>query len=238
MTPTKLSMITDLPFFQDLSPSSQMAIQSIARTYTLKNNEPLFTQGDIARSFYVVIKGGIRLLEHTSEGKAVNLKIYGSGDLFGMLAISGEFRQHASAISTQNTIVLGFEGEAMRRIMLQHADIALKFIDALVDHVHHAHSRIRQMAVEKTERRLARALLHFCEKFGQPQEEQLSANFTQQDIAEFTGTTVETVNRTFRTWEQLNYIERYRGRVVIRQREGLQRIADEIGDEGMGYLVE
>lgn len=238
MTLTKLSTIATLPFFHELMPQSHIALQKIARTYTLKTNENLFVQGDNARSIYIVLSGGVRLVEHTAEGKAITLKIYGYNDLFGMLAISGEFRQHASAIAVQDSMVIGFEGQAMREAILQHPDIGLTLVDALVDHVHHAHDRIRQMAVEKTERRLARALLIFCDKFGQLQDDNLSANFTQQNIAEFTGTTIETVNRTFRTWEKLNYIKRYRGRVAIHQREGLQRIADEVVDEGREYLVE
>lgn len=95
------------------------------------------------------------------------------------------------------------------------------------------------MAVEKTERRLARALMHFCQKFGdRAPDNSMEAQFTQQDIAEFTGTTIETVNRFFKQWQKAGYISLQRKQVRIVAPDGLRQIINEESDPGMAYLVE
>lgn len=229
-----------LTLFAGLNDQALAALARIARYYTLRAGETLFSQGDQARSMYVVVEGGVRLVEHTTEGKDVNLKIYGPDDVFGLLAISGEFPHYAEIVAVQDSELVGFAGEAMRRVMLEYSSIALQIIDVLVTHVHQAHSRVRQMAVEKTERRLARALLHFCQKFGQVDGDgqPIVCSLTQQDIAEFTGTTVETVNRQLRVWEEAGYVERQWRQIIILDRIAMRQIASHDGEMGMGYLVE
>jgi len=231
--------VNELVFFDGLAASTITALQSIARYQTLVAGQHLFNQGDTARAFYVVLSGGVRLVEHTTEGKALNLKVYGPGDVFGLLAIAGGFTYHAGVVALTTSDVIAFDGVQTRQLLHQHPDLALRIIDELVDHVHHSHDRIRQMAVEKVRRRVARALLHFCSKFGQTEpDNRVSANFSQKDIAEFTGTTIETVNRFLREWEKLGYIEWKRMRIILLEPEKLHQIADDNEDMGMTYLVE
>ncbi|MEO0565233.1 MAG: Crp/Fnr family transcriptional regulator [Chloroflexota bacterium] len=231
-----MNPIQDLQLFDGLDADVIEAIQSIAEQIVLAKGEKLYEQGDTATAFYVVLRGGVRMVEHTYDGKSLNLKVYGPGDSFGLLAIAGGYSHAAEMVAMHPTVVLGFEGSIVRRLIADYPSVGLRIIDALVDHVHHAHDRIRHMALEKTERRLARALLHFCTKFGQQNgNEQIRANFTQKDIAEFTSTTVETVSRFFKTWEKQGYIKRDRMSITVLSVEGLRRIIDEDGERGMGY---
>ncbi len=131
-------------------------------------------------------------------------------------------------------------GDDTRRVMLDYPELALLVIDSLTAHVQHAHSRIRSLAVEKTERRLARSLLHFYEKFGHRSPDglhQIDVGLSQQDIAEFTGTTQETVNRLLRTWEKQQIIRRSRLQIVILNLEVLQELAADPKQVDMAYLV-
>lgn len=233
---TDEATIRRLPLFDGLDDASITALGTIARQHTLRTDETLFRQGDYARSFYAVAAGGVRLIEHTTEGKVVNLKVYGTGDIFGLLAVAGVFPHYAEIVAVTHSTIIAFDGEKTRHLMQRHPAIALRVIDFLVDHVHHAHDRIRQMAVEKAEQRLARALLHLCNKFGQTTANcQILVDFSQQDIAEFTGTTVETVNRMFKTWEKQGYIERRRLTIAVLDAAALGQIAGERPDVGMGY---
>ncbi len=228
--------IQNLPLFTGLSAESLAALEQIAQRIVLAEGEKLCEQGTAAKTLYVVTRGGVRLVEHTTEGKDLNLKIYGPGDTFGMLAIAGGYTHHAGVVAVGPTVVLAFAGEEVRRIVQQHPDVGLRVVDALVDHVHHAHDRIRQMAIEKTERRLARALVQFSNKFGQlTSNQQVTTNFTQREIAEFTGTTTETVSRYFKQWEQAGYIKCDRKTVTVLSMNELQRIIDETGENRMGY---
>jgi CRP-like cAMP-binding protein len=50
---------------------------------------------------------------------------------------------------------------------------------------------------------------------------------SRQDVAEMTGTTLHTVSRILSAWEQAGLIESGRRRILLRDLERLNRIADE-----------
>lgn len=223
---------TDIPLetsalFAELAPETVNAFRMIATLYRLTPGENLFHQGDTAHSFYVVLEGGVRLVEHTDTGKNVNLKVYGVGDVFGLLAVAGDYVHPAAVQAVSDCVVVGIRGRAARQLMQRYPQFALRVIDCLVDHVHHAHTRIRHLAVEQTQRRLARAVVHFFQKFGLENGSSVSINakLTQQDVAEFTGTTVETVNRILRAWKKEGIVDLSRQSISLLDVAALQEIA-------------
>lgn len=231
---------TDLPLYDGLSHEARNALHSLARLQRLRAGSILFRQGATTSAFYSVLSGGMRLVENIEEGKQVSLKVYGAGDVFGLLALAGEFTHRADVVAVSYSEILEFNAPQTRILSQQYPEIALRIIDLLVLHVEHAHTRIRTLAAEKVERRLARSLLHLCQKFGSPETKGLLqvSNFTQQDIAEFTGTTIETVNRHLRNWEHLGIITRQRMQITIVDLAQLHDLANGSSDNGAGYSVD
>lgn len=221
--------LTVFPVFAALSASASAALAHIAMMQRLERGEFLYQQGEIASGFYLVAAGGVRLVETTYAGQDVHLKVYGAGDLFGLLAISGSYPHPSGAQAIDSSMVLRFPGEAVRTVIGQCPELGLVLVDLLVAHVHHAHGRIRQLAAERVERRLARALLHFAEKFGCPAGDAISieVSLSQQDLADFIGTTVETVNRTLKLWEGRGIIRRARQHIDVFTPDALAQIAEE-----------
>jgi CRP/FNR family transcriptional regulator, nitrogen oxide reductase regulator len=233
VTPRRGSRSIDLRSFAVFEPLDEVVLNALkqqAVLYRLKRRELLYQQGEEAHSIYLIQQGGVRLIEHTSDDQQVNIKVYGAGDLLGLLAISGSYAHPSSAEAIDDTQVIGIAGEAMRKLMRCHAVLGLLVVDLLIHHVHHAHSRIRHLVAERVEQRLARGLLHYCEKFGQLTSDQIIAidiTLSQQDMAEFSGTTVETVNRTLKIWEDKGYIRRSRQHVDVLNRDALAHIAED-----------
>ncbi len=213
------SILQTIPAFQSLAPEILDILANHTTIYDLRTNQPLYHQGDMASSFYVVLEGGIRLVEHTSEGRAVHLKLYGKGDVFGLLAVSGAYPYPAGAEAICNSTVASITGAQTRTIMLEHPALALLIIDMLVNHVHGAHARLRQMASERVEQRLARTLIHYAEKFGHWVDNELSIDvpLSQQALADFVGTALETINRTLSKWEKQNWIRLSRQHIDVLQ---------------------
>ncbi len=221
--------LSDIPALSSLDDSILRDLERIATPYALDSGQFLYRQGDPARAFYVVALGGVRLVEHTSDGQDVQLKVFARGEIFGLLAVSGEYLHPSSIQALDKSLIIAIPGLAARDLMVKRPTLALLLIDLLVEHVHHSHSRIRQFSAERVERRLARALLHYGEKFGTIQHGVVAIDIalSQKDLAEFAGTTVETVNRTLRVWEQREYIRCSRQHIDLLDRLALQAVAEE-----------
>lgn len=230
-------MLRDLPLVENLPARAVDALETSATCFALSSGEYLYQQGDIADNLYIVIEGGIRLVETTREGQNVHLKIYSRGDIFGVLAISNPFPHHSGAQAIGDSMVAVISGRSMRQLVVTHGELALFVVDHLVAHMQVAHGRIRQMAAERVERRLARALVHYASKFGTTLDEVISIDvpLTQKDLADFIGTTPETVNRILKAWEGNGVLRCSRQHIDVLD---LQTLGQSI-DEGvyMGQLM-
>lgn len=222
------AQIESLGPFNRLSDETIDALAEAAIVYSLAPQEMLYNQGELAQTFYAVASGGVKLIEHTPQGKVVNHKVYGPGDVFGMLAISGAYPHPSAVCSIDESVIIGFPGQIMRDLMGRFSDLGVRIFDLMVEHIHHAHDRLRQMSAERVEQRLARALQHYVEKFGVEQDDKMMIDIplSQQDVAEFTGTTLETINRTLKRWESEGIVKRARRRIDVLDRDALAEIAN------------
>jgi CRP-like cAMP-binding protein len=91
-----------------------------------------------------------------------------------------------------------------------------------------AHTRIRELATEAVERRVAHALLRLVRQAGRKTEDGVVIDFplTRQDIAEMTGTTLHTVSRLLSAWETKGLVASQRRQVTVRDPHGLVLIAE------------
>ncbi len=219
--------LQQVPVFEPIAARSFDMLATVAYTYELSTGEILYEQGTLAEEFYIVLEGGVRLSELTPEGKVVGLKMYGPGEFFGLLAISGSFPHPSRVDALQDSLVIGIRGDDMRQILAEDGQLGLLIVDIMIEHVHQAHYRIREMAAERVEQRLARTLLMLCQKFGQHNDKNkicIDMPITQQDLAEFTGSAIETINRTLKKWDQQEIIRLSRMRIEVLQPDFLRTI--------------
>ncbi|MGF1505216.1 MAG: Crp/Fnr family transcriptional regulator [Anaerolineae bacterium] len=173
-------------------------------------------------------KGALRLLRCTPQGHEVTLKIYGPGDVFGLLAVSGDYSGGATVEAIHKTEVIALLGQDIRQLMYTHGDLGVLITDLLVAHVHHAHKRLGNMTALRVDERLAASLLELAEKFGELCSSgiMIDVPLTQQDLAQFIGATPETVSRTLKTWSQTGLLQKERRHIILLKPASLLRIAD------------
>ncbi len=224
--------LSRLPLFSSLSPKAFEAVSSRGRILILRPDQTLYYRGDMAHSFYVVLSGAIRLVDYTPEGRATHIKLYGVGDCLGLLGISGPYPYLHGAEAIEETQLFAVRGDEIRQLALTYPEIGLSVIDALVAHIQEAHHRIAKQFAERVEQRLATALLHYAHKFGTPIEDGISLDvaISQQSLADFVNTTLESVNRTLSQWGKNGLVRVSRGHIDLLDMPTLRMISD--GDSG------
>ena len=192
----------------------------------------LFRQEDEAVYFWLLAKGRVRLSQITAEGEQVILHIAGPGEALGIVAVLSHFPYPVSAQAIEASTLLRWEAEQMQALMLRYPRMALNAVEILAEHVRHFQDRIRELATERVERRIARALLRLARQTGRriPEGVLLDLPLTRQDLAEMCGTTLYTVSRTLSAWEQAGILSTGRARVVVRTPHRLVAIAEDLRD--------
>jgi len=116
-------------------------------------------------------------------------------------------------------------------LVQEHPDLAWALIEELGRRLQQAHEKIRSLAVEKVERRVARLLLRMANTTGERLPGgavRITVPLSRQDIADMAGTVVETAIRTMSKFQKQGWIETREGHIVLLRPHELVAIAEEL----------
>ncbi|PIK73114.1 hypothetical protein CS379_10220 [Methylobacterium frigidaeris] len=95
----------------------------------------------------------------------------------------------------------------------------MRVIEVLCERLRFVSARLEEAVLMPLPARIARRLLALAEDFG------TELHISQDDIADFVGTTRETVNRQLQNWWRQGMLDIHRNRVVVRDPTTLASVA-------------
>ena len=230
---SQMEQIESVTLFRGLESEQLISIIKDSTEEEHKAEKLMFLQGDPARKFYILAKGSIKLYQTTPEGHQVVLHYLHAGEAFGIIAVLREIDYPVTAQVVEDCVVYVWSHEDIKRWIFKQPQIAINSIRILSNHILEFQNRIRELATEKVERRVARALLRLAQQSGEKIQTgvQINLKLTRQDIAEMTGTTMFSVSRMMHKWEQAGIINSSNDLIVISAPHELVKIADDIPDK-------
>jgi CRP/FNR family transcriptional regulator, nitrogen oxide reductase regulator len=200
----------------------QHEVAGAARERGVAGGATLCREGDPADALFMTLAGRLKLTQLSATGDEVVLRFAGPGDVFGGLAVLDGKAYPFSAAAVEPTRVLSWRrgdlGDLFRRL----PDFQRNVLAIVGGHGREALDRARELATEPVPRRLARALQRLLPE----PESDVIEGVTQQDLAQMAGTTLFTVSRTLAEWQRAGVLETGRGRVVVRDRAALGKLAE------------
>jgi CRP-like cAMP-binding protein len=228
------SLLAGVRLFAGLGPSALNELAAAAHLVRVTANESLFGQDDPAAAFFVLIGGRIKIAQITVEGHQVVLRYIGPGEVFGAVPLFTGTGYPAGATAVTDSLAARWDQAAIRPLLDRHPRILANVLAVVGQRLQELQNRYRELATERVEQRIARAVLRLLNKAGRRADAGIQIEFplSRQDIAEMTGTTLHTVSRIFSDWEQRGWMQSGRMRVTIRQPQALLAVADDVRRPG------
>jgi CRP-like cAMP-binding protein len=216
--------------FRGLAPDEVAAIVATGQRRRVARHAHFFRQGAPASALHVLLHGRTKLVQTTPEGHQVVVRIVGAGDMFGGVAILGDAVYPATAQAIGASEALVWPTAVVARLMARHPQLALNALRVLAHRLGELQDRYRELATERVEQRIARALVRLARQAGRRDDAGvlIDMELTRQDLAELTGTTLYTVSRILSGWQERGLIASGRTRVVIRDPHGVVAIAEDL----------
>lgn len=213
-----------------LEPSELASIAQDGRIRRLRRGAYLFRQGAQATSLYILVAGSIKMTQLTPEGHQVLLRVASPGETIGAIAAVGGARYPATAQAAEDCRLLAWDSASLLALRERFPHLAINALRFMSRHVQEFQDRCRELATERVERRVARALLRLAGQAGRRVEDGILIDLalTRQDLAEMTGTTRYTISRMMSEWEQQGLVKAGRARVLIKQPHSLVVIAEDL----------
>ncbi len=218
-----------VPFFQDLDTVSLADIVQAGRIQHVAGDACFFQQDEPATTFAVLIDGQARLTQITPDGHQIILGFLGPGQEVGILTAIEHATYPLTLQAVTDCVLLVWDRAALLLLLERYPLLALRALRMVAGRFVQLQNQYRELATERVERRIARALLRLMEHTGQHEASgvRIALPLSRQDLAEMTGTTLYTVSRTLSQWEKRGIVVSGRTRVLIRLPHHLTAIADD-----------
>jgi len=206
--------------FSSLNEAELAELSRLAIERSFRPDEFVFWEGDAPDYFYVVVEGRIKIAKYSSSGKEFIIAFFGPGEMFGEVAVFEVKPYPASAQAVADTRVLVIKKDDFLSFLATRPQVALEIINVLGGRLRDAQSRLKDLAGERVEQRIAMTLLMLSAKLGP------TLPFTRQEIANMAGTTTETAIRVTSQLKERRIIRSVRGKIIILDETKLRLLSE------------
>jgi CRP/FNR family transcriptional regulator, nitrogen oxide reductase regulator len=223
--------VAEAKIFRGLDPTALAALSAAARKVSARKGQALVRQGDRADAVFLVLTGRLKVLEAGEDGREVLLRIEGQGALLGLIAALGVERYPVTAQVLEACTAARWSGKDLEALMRRHPAIALGSLPMVLARLRELQHQYRELATERVERRVARAVMRLVRQTGErtPEGVRIDVPLTRQELAEMTGTTLFTVSRILTQWTGEGILLSRGKRLVVRQPHALARLGEDFG---------
>lgn len=216
--------------FASLSEAELEDIASLFRLRRFDQGEFLFHEDNPARTYYLIARGQVKVLQTSAEGYEVILHVLGPGELVGALPTLGEGNYPASTVAMSGVTAFAISSDDFEGVLSRYPQVTRNLLRFATRVIQNAHRKLRELATERVERRIARTLTRLVSQLGRASEEGIVIDtpLSRQDLAEMTGTTLFTVSRTLKGWERRGILRARRKQVIITNPHALVTIGEDL----------
>lgn len=222
------SLVRALPLFTMISDVDLDRLLARASIRRVPVGEAVFEQGQPATAFFLLLHGRLKVTQVTSDGQQIIVRMVHPGDIFGFAKALQRDDYPGTPTASAESVVLSWPTDVWSQFVEQNPHLAVNAMQTIGQRLQEAHTRIREMATEEVERRVAHAVLRLIRQAGKQEDAGIRIDFpiTRQDIAEMTGTTLHTVSRILSAWEAKGLVEGGRQKLLVRDAHRLQLLAE------------
>ena len=210
-----------------LSATDRTALSAIGSVDTVPNADmPIFREGDQARNLYAISSGIVRICRHLDNLERQVLSFLWPGDIFGLVGDDGRYLNSASTVSPAK--IHRFPLNRLEPLLRRNPQLQCHLLIKANHDLRAAQRQIFTLGHIDTYRRLASFLVEMMQHSAlvKPESRRLRLPMARRDIADYLGTTPETVSRGFQRMEREGILRRVSPRVLeFEDLSGLSHLA-------------
>lgn len=210
------------PLFGGLSDENLDALMEIARVDEHPRGELLFSEGEKAEGFFVVLDGKVKVYKLSPEGKERILHIIHPGGTFAEAAIFGDGLYPAYAEPLQSSKLVFLPKDGFLGLLRDNSQISINMIAGLSKFLRQFANQIEDLTFKDVPSRLARYLMELsCGK-----KQVVDLPISKSQLASNLGTVSETLSRTLRKLSEDDLITVSGKTFEIHDFDRLEELAD------------
>lgn len=226
--PPEHGAITELEIFAGISASALHDVLSAVRIRALPRGRKVFDQGEPTERAHALLAGAVRISQAGSDGEQVVIRFIGPGEIFGAVALYTDRHYPADAVAMADSVEASWSPADLFALVEKHPRIGINMIGVVGRRLAELQDRVRELATQRLERRIAHTILRLLRQFGQQTSDgtALSLPLRRKDIADISGTRLHSVSRVLAEWERAGILYSSNQKLTVRSVRDIEEIAD------------
>lgn len=229
MDPRVVQWLGAIPMFRGLSEPDLARLASHVRVLEISRGDVVFTAGDPADQLYFVATGRVKVFRMAPDGDELILCVFGAGDPLGVVAVYEGRPFPASATALERSTCLVIDRAAFFALLERSPTLVRGLLLGLTRRLVELTGRLGDLTGGRVEQRLARVFLKLAAEIGRPGRTGIviPIRLTRQELADLTGTTVETAIRIMSRWGKQRLLRTDPDGFVVLDADALGRLGPE-----------
>ena len=200
-----------LPF----DPTVFLKTESEGRTIAkYRKNQQVFSQDSFSDTVFYIIKGKVKIIVLSEQGKEAVIAIVGPDEFFGEGCLTGQVRRLSTASAMTECEIMRIGKPAMLVALLEEPKFSEMFIAHVLARTIRVEADLIDQLFNSSEKRLARALLLLANFGNDGKPQKVIAKVSQETLAEMVGTTRSRVSHFMNKFRKMGFID-YNGHLEI-----------------------
>lgn len=208
-----------IPLFAKLDEQTLIETSRRVRRCTFRPGQYIILEDEQPPGLFFVLRGRVRLSCTAPDGREQVLAMVGPGEYFNTVSIFDGQPNLATARAMSPVECLLIVQQDLFALLQAHPDLALAMLSIMASQLRELVGLVEDLSFRSVRARLARQLLI--------EAAEGMAELTHQELAERTGTVREIAGRALRRLAQEGLVRLERGRVIVLDPAGLQRVVEE-----------
>ncbi|MBP2241147.1 CRP/FNR family transcriptional regulator [Cytobacillus eiseniae] len=203
---------------KEISTKLEELLQSAHYTKKIEKGTFLYQEGMLANELYIVQSGVIQISKIVPDGRELTLRMCQKGDLFGELSLfcpSSNYMLNAKIVESGEVAIIN-KKELEERLNQDHS-LALELMKWISLQYRKTQTKFRDLVLHGKKGALYSTLIRLTNSYGVENEEGIliTIALTNQDLANFCGTSREVVNRMLGELRKNNVISIEKSMITI-----------------------
>ncbi len=215
------------PLFAGLKEEELKRMKAIASLKQIEKKKVLFSDGEEARGFYVILSGKVKLFKLSPEGKEQILHIVSAPDAFAEAALFLEGAYPAFAEAMTDCQLLFFPKRDFIHLIEKNPQLSINMIVTLSHFLKRFATLIEELSLKEVSSRIAKYIVDLSMKSSKEgkSSREVELDLSKTQLALKLGTISETLSRTLAKMRAKKIIEVKKNKIVILDREALEELA-------------
>jgi len=184
-----------------------------------KKGQLIYQQNEPSTNLYLIVEGKVSVSFIGENGDKGILDIYQQDEFFGESAFLNLTHRGDQATAMESTKLMSWTIEFIEDVILRRPRPAMALMQLMAQRSIYLAQRIESFSRDTIERRLARALIRFSERFGTKTEggdgSICMPTLTQAVLSQYVGTTREAVTHYMIRFRRQGFIKYSRREVIL-----------------------